>query len=589
MRRLKIAVMLLLAFVGSTSAQESVIVRALEDELARSMASLRLPDEPPPYYIAYTLEDLQIDTVRAMQGALVRESRSRLRMLAVEVRVGSHEFDSSRFVSFDAQAGLQSGFAAGLARCPLDDDYDEIRRQAWIATDAAYKRAVNNLSGKKAAFQNRVEKDPIPDFSKEDPFQSVRTGAAPAAPGRAWTDLTQQLSAVFLKAPDISSSAVQGSSIRGTHHFLTSAGTRVVTPISRVTLRIAAETQADDGMFLRDFVVEVGRTVDDLPAGPALLARTRALADRLTTLRRASVGEEFTGPVLVEDQAARELLAQKLVPLFLALRAPETGGNMPFMMPDSLITPFLTRIGSRVLPDSMTVRDTPSLARHGTAAVAGAYAVDDEGIPAKDVLLVKDGMLATLLTSRTPQKNLLRSNGHGRAGVAQAGVFEVEARNGVPAAALKQRYLELLKQQGRAFGYIVRRVSNPIGLQVLTEGESGVPQLSGPGGRAGGLAILSAVRVTPDGKEEDVRGLTFGNITHTSFREIPGASSDRVAYNYLARPSLTIGMPTFSADLLSGGTPVTIIGPDLLFDELDVQPATDVLQKPPIVPSPLKR
>ena len=45
-------------------------------------------------------------------------------------------------------------------------------------------------------------------------------------------------------------------------------------------------------------------------------------------------------------------------------------------------------------------------------------------IISKDVTLVEKGRLVTLLTNRTPQKNLLQSNGHGRNGTVNAGVCE---------------------------------------------------------------------------------------------------------------------------------------------------------------------
>ena len=46
------------------------------------------------------------------------------------------------------------GLAASLGdlSVPLDDNYDAIRRQIWLATDAAYKRAVSVFAKKKAAL-----------------------------------------------------------------------------------------------------------------------------------------------------------------------------------------------------------------------------------------------------------------------------------------------------------------------------------------------------------------------------------------------------------------------------------------------------
>ena len=183
-----------------------------------------------------------------------------------------------------------------------------------------------------------------------------------------------------------------------------------------------------------------------LPAPADLAVRARELAAGLVALRAAPVGEAYTGPVLVEGQASAELLAQTLVPLFVTLRPPEMDNPQMFgPMGNAPPTPFLTRVGNRVLPESFTAADTPSLAQFEGREVAGAYAVDDEGVPAQDVTLCEKGLLKSLLTSRTPQKGFLVSNGHGRGGVATAGVFQLQSSAAVPAASLKEKYLARLK------------------------------------------------------------------------------------------------------------------------------------------------
>lgn len=312
-----------------------------------------------------------------------------------------------------------------------------------------------------------------------------------------------------------------------------------------------------------------GSTVADLPAEADLIARAQALSARVTALRVAPLGDDYSGPVLVEGQGAAALLAQTFVPLFLSQRAPDTDGTGPAT---TTVSPFLTRIGSRVLPDSISVSDTPSLTRHDNAAVPGAYVVDEEGVKAKDVTLVEQGRLMTLLTNRTPQKGLLQSNGHARGGGAQASVFQMQSARGVPAAELKSKYLELLKTQGKPFGYIVRRMS-------FVDPESAM-------GRAGGgPRVGHAVKVTPDGKEELVRGVRFGAIAHATYRDVLDVSADREMHSYRGRLLSPGPIPLPG----SGSAIVTLIVPSLLFEDLEVQRTKEVLQKPPVVPSPLKK
>ena len=63
--------------------------------------------------------------------------------------------------------------------------------------------------------------------------------------------------------------------------------------------------------------------LEDLPPMADLMSRATELANRTKARRTAPIGEEFTGPILIEGQASAELLRQTLVPLMLARRAPD--------------------------------------------------------------------------------------------------------------------------------------------------------------------------------------------------------------------------------------------------------------------------
>ena len=153
------------------AAQESPTLAAMQDEMKRSMAELRMKGEAPPYYIAYEVLDRTMSDVSGRLGAIVENPPRRTRTLRVEVRVGDYTFDSSRFVvqGFGGGAGL----SGETVIAPLDDDYDAMRREIWLTTDAAYKRAITMFARKKAAFQNRTASDPIPDFSEEPPVETI--------------------------------------------------------------------------------------------------------------------------------------------------------------------------------------------------------------------------------------------------------------------------------------------------------------------------------------------------------------------------------------------------------------------------------
>jgi predicted Zn-dependent protease len=536
-------------------AQESPIIAAMRDELKRSMEQLRLKDEPAPYYIDYEIDDIATTRVIARLGSLLDDTSTRGRTLYVDVRVGDYTFDSSRFVV----QGRGGGGGDGSSPVTLDDDYDVMRRQIWLATDAAYKRAVSIFARKKAAFQNRASVDAIPDLSRETPVATVQPSPiAGASPSRqTWIDRTQQLSRIFVPSRTIENSDVWAVESRGMRYYVNSEGFTTQMPIQLATLRVTAESQADDSMTLRDGFSLIEKRLEDMPPMEALVARTTDVVARLTAQRTAAVGEEFTGPVLLEGQASAEFVAETLVPLMVA-RRPADSDNPRFAQSQGQGSPFLRRIGLRVLSDSFSASDTPSLGTYGGRPVPGAYQADDEGMRPKDVTLVERGRLLTLLTSRTPQKNLLQSNGHGRAGGAQAGVFQLQSALAVPAAELKSKYLEVLKAQDKPFGYIVRGIANPSEMTV--------------GNGPGGPFIIDVVKVTSDGRETPVRGLRFGAVPPTAFRDLVEASQERMLYNYR----------------VSGTDAASLIVPSLMFEELEIQKVTDIVQKPPVVPSPLQ-
>jgi predicted Zn-dependent protease len=529
---------------------DPAVLAAMKAELDRTLGGLRLKDEPPPYFASYAVSDVTDSGVLATLGAVVDRRSTRARVLRSDVRVGDYAFDSSRFLA----SGI-GGAMGSYALLATDDDAATVGRQIWLSTDAAYKSAVQVFSRKKAAFQNRNDPDPVPDFTREPPVVRVERAGPPATAPAEWEETAKAISAA-LASPEVVTSEVSIELTDLRRYFVNSEGTRTVIPSREAEFRAALTLLADDGMPIRDGLTIVAPP-SALPARPALLAETKALLAALLATRAAPVGDDYSGPVLLEPGAAATLVSQALVPLFLPRRPSDSddgrGGSQ------SPSTPYLTRIGNRVLPESFSVRDTPSLTTFEGRPVGGAYEVDDEGVAAQDVTLVQDGRLRTLLTSRTPFKNLPRSNGHARGGGPQAGVFQLESASAVPAAELKGTLLELLKVQGRPYGYIVRR-------------------LSPGGGRGSLLHVTSAVKVTQDGREEAVRGLVIGQVPHTVFRDILAASRERVLVNQ----PMPGGMAVPSAAMVS------VIVPSLILEELDLQKNKEPLQKSPIVASPLR-
>ena len=68
------------------------------------------------------------------------------------------------------------------------------------------------------------------------------------------------------------------------------------------------------------------------------------------------------------------------------------------------------------MPRFLDVFDDPTLETYAGEDLKGHYVVDDEGVPARRVDLVKKGVLRGFLMSRSPVEGFPASNGHGRRG-----------------------------------------------------------------------------------------------------------------------------------------------------------------------------
>ena len=252
----------ILLLAGSPiKAQEGVLLRAMKDELTRTMEKLQLEGMQKPYFVAYWVHETRNLGVSASLGGLLNRGESSAnRLLSVEVRVGDHNLDNTRFFDLSGGFGPSLGSIRGL---PLADDYKELRRQLWLATDSAYKQALDQFAKKRAVLQNRTRVEEVPDFSREKPYRFTDDGAAGQLPDAVRVEeLVKDLSAVFKDTPDIFSSNVQANLRLGTTYYVNSEGSSFTRRSPGVSVRALAGTQAVDGTELEDFVAAYGRRWD---------------------------------------------------------------------------------------------------------------------------------------------------------------------------------------------------------------------------------------------------------------------------------------------------------------------------------------
>jgi predicted Zn-dependent protease len=561
-KKMRIAVASLLLVVLACAlparAQDDVVMKAMRDELDRSMKQLQLENLEKPYFIAYRVVDSESTGVSASFGALDSSNQGRGRRITVEVRVGSYQLDNTNFFSFNLNMSNMVQSFNGTAELPLDDDYNELRRQIWLVTDATYKKAVEDLSKKRAALENKVDTDRIPDFSRETPTQTTIT-AAPIHVDRAqWETEARNLSALFRAMPDIYTSGVSFSAVNAFVRYVNSEGTWYTRQEPRVTFNAHANTQAADGAPLEDSTSLYAQSLDALPNMDALTARIHTLGQRLQDLRASAEMQNYNGPVLAEGDAAAQLFRLVFLPNLLGVRRPmmDTALGMRDIQAENS---FLDKIGGRVLPDFLSVIDNPTLAELNGKPLAGTCKVDEDGVPTRETLLVDKGILKTLLTTRDPVRGIEHSSGSRHDGQAAPSNVIVTADNGLSQDDLRAKFLAMLKQENKEYGIVLRRMRT-----------AGQPTM--------------AFKMYQDGHEELIHGSQLSGLNVAAFKDIVAASKDQNMQTVEFRPEALMSIMSLGDE---GFAPVTLAVPSLLFDDVTVRRLRGETSKPPIVPSPL--
>jgi predicted Zn-dependent protease len=567
--------MLGIATAIATPAAEDVVLQAMQQELQRSMEKLQLEELDKPYFVSYEVEDHDDLTVSGTFGSLESTDRRRMRLLTVEVRVGDYALDNTNFRWFPGRpAGVLRTYG-GTTTLPLDDDLLEIRRTLWLATDGAYKRALQQLSMKRAALQNTTLSEELPDFSREEPVQITDTRPDAAIDASSAESMVRELSGVFRELSVVHDSRVWLTIGNSLTRYVNSEGSRFVRNSPSVQLSIVALSQADDGQPIDDHIVALGRGMEDLPPAEQLVGRIRAMGQRISSLRRAPVAERYNGPVFFEGPAAAELFAQGFAPHLLASREPVASDPRYGMANPQTGVAFEDRIGARVLPRFLKLVDDPTMDDYDGQVLVGSYTVDDQGVPARRTTVIERGILKTLLADRTPVSGVEHSTGNSRGGGVLPGNLVLTTAEGMSADELRRELLLEIADRELEYGILVRRVGHPWLVQLAnrSRGIRGMPGMPGEG-----VPLIEAYRVYPDGREELIRNAEAIGLNPRTFKDIIAASSDPKVHSSLF-------MSRSSSGRFARG-PISLIVPSLLFEDLTLNKPGGQIPNPPVADHP---
>lgn len=567
----------------SLSAKPEDILQAMRDEINRSISELKLESLERPYFIEYTITVSDNFNVSAVLGNLTSKSNSRYAVLDVTVRVGNYQQDNSNFMDigkFFGGGDIEERFST--RNIPLELNYNVLRKELWLATDAAYKNAAETYSKKLASLKNIILKDTIPDFAKAKAFKGVDTTLVAKFDFDKIANYVVSSSEIFKKYPQIFSSNVSFEYIPKRMYYANSEGTEYIKDEFFTGFEAVAYLQADKGTPVVEHYNAYSRYPNDLPTLDSLKKGVESIAKNIIQLSQAPTLEEsYNGPVFVEGQAACELFAQVFVPNLIAQREQVSEGRFSLGGNDKTSL-FQKKIGGRVLPEFLSVKDDPTLTTYQGSPVLGYYKIDDEGVPAQTVTLVDKGYLKTLLNNRTPIKRVLESNGHNRGGTIMISNLLVtsEPSKALAQKDLKKKFIDLVKQRELPYGIIIRKTSDKnilfTSLSKITFGNTIFFS------QQNAIPVLQAYKVYPDGKEEILNNIVINSLSAQSFKDIVNVGNKANVLNYLA--SRVVQSMDFGTSMYIGSS---IIAPDLLFEDMEINSNDKDTPKLPYISSPV--
>jgi TldD protein len=534
-------------------AKPSPLLPAMKAELERSMKTLGTQD-PPAYYIGYTLTDTERVTVSGSNSALLNSDFAHNRWLEVSVRTGSYDLDNTHKVD-----GRQPPSGGPGSNAPLDDDPEVLRRAIWLETDKQYRAAAEALikikTGKEVKVQ--TEEGRAPDFSREKPQVSTGPWVLFSLDRKPWEQRVRDYTAYFRQSPAIINSIVTFTAQAQNVVQLTSEGTQLQFGQIRYRLELFIQGKAGDGMDINRYYNFDWVEPSEAPDDKAVLAAAAQLRKEMEGLVASPLNEPTVGPALLTGRAAAVFFHEVFGHRAEGHRQKDVNEGQT----------FAKKVNESILPDFLSVIDDPTSKTLGKQELLGYYQYDDEGVVGQRVTLVDHGVLKNFEMSRSPLVGFPHSNGHGRRQigaqpVSRQGNLIVESNKAVTNAQLRTKLIELVKQQNKPYGLLIDDIAGG-----FTFTGRGQPQ-------AFQVEPLVVYKVFPDGRPDElVRGVDIVGTPLAALTKIVATGDTPEVFNGYCGAE-------------SGYVPVSASAPAILTSELEVQKKQSSTDRPPILPPP---
>jgi predicted Zn-dependent protease len=372
-----------------------------------------------------------------------------------------------------------------------------------------------------------------------------------------WEEKVRAYTASFRDSAAVINSIVTFTAQADNDFQVTSEGTQLQFGQIRYRLELFIQGKATDGMDIDRYYNFDWVNPSDAPDDKTVYAAEATMRKELEGLVAAPLNEPSVGPALLTGRAAAVFFHEVFGHRAEGHRQKDATEGQT----------FAKKVGEPILPSFLTVIDDTTMKKLGNQDLLGYYQFDDEGVPAQRVTLVDHGVLKAFEMSRSPLLGFPNSNGHGRrqlgaTPVSRQGNLIVESSKTMTNAQLKEKLVELIKQQGKPYGLLIDDIAGG-----FTFTGRGQPQ-------AFQVLPLVVYKVFPDGRPDElVRGVDIVGTPLAALTKIVATGDTPEVFNGYCGAE-------------SGSVPVAAASPAILTSELEVQKKESSTDRPPILPAP---
>ncbi|MDR2148258.1 MAG: hypothetical protein LBE91_17575 [Tannerella sp.] len=531
---------------GAFAQNENPVISAIQKEVDRNKTELKLEDMAPPFFISYTVLDIYNYNLSASLGNISNYNEYHNRRGVPTLLVGDYLRNNSKLAE-------RPNYYRSLTS--LYENTPGIALTVWNDLDREYKTATEQYKAKMAVIsqqtQTEAEKN-LPDYEQVEPVNIILQPVPVNFNKAYWENYLRKASETAKQYPDIISSNISFYMRNATSYTYNTEGSRYAVPNTLYQLVFTAGTRASDGQELFHSLYTENATFEQMPDIETYIKECKKLMEDLLKLKEAPVIDEaYSGPVLLEGKAVEYFFRFAFFNngrLYASPKLIQQNSNYYNNLPTGG-NDFELMLNKKVMARNITVKSITGQEFYNGKRLNGYYPVDAEGVvPAKELMLIENGVLRNMLNGRSPTQKFQHSNGHVRYDFndgslrVMPGNILITCNQTFSNDELRKKLLDAAREEDLEYAYIIHDMF---------------------------LGLISRIYVA-DGREELVRGANvtdLGNLK--TFKRIMGASDREQTYSF---------------DL----TQSEVIYPDaMLFEEMDINRTQNIeFKKPYIVPKP---